>query len=103
LGYSYVVRQHGANVELYIDRGNEEVNRRIFETLMARRLEIESAFGGELNWQPLDGRRACRIASYLQAGGYKDEAGWPELQNEMIEAMIRLEAAFRPFVSTLSF
>jgi hypothetical protein len=29
-------------------------------------------------------------------GGYLDENRWPEIQEALIDAMIRLEAAFRP-------
>lgn len=102
LAYNYVIRQHRSNVELYIDRGVENSNKRIFETLHERRPEIESAFGRAIDWQPLEGKRACRIASYVEGGGYLDEENWPQIQDELIDAMIRLEGALRPFVSTLA-
>jgi Domain of unknown function (DUF4268) len=100
LAFNYTVVQHGATAELYIDRGqgNEEDNQRIFDRLAEHKSEIEATFGGPLSWERLEDRRACRIAARFSAGGYRDEARWPEIQDEMIDAMIRLEAALRPFI-----
>lgn len=51
-------------VELYIDTGDGEKNLEIFEHLRNRQEQIEQAFGGELSWEELPKRRACRIAAY---------------------------------------
>lgn len=100
--FSYVMTQHGSGVELYIDRGRglDDENTRIFETLHASRDEIERDFGGPLDWQPLEGKRACRIKRSLE-GGYRDEERWPEIHDAMIDAMIRLERALRPHLDRL--
>jgi hypothetical protein len=54
--FSYVMTQHGSGVELYIDRGPGlgEENMRIFDALREKREEIEQAYGGALDWQPLE-------------------------------------------------
>ncbi len=103
LGFNYVVRKHEANVELYIDRGKEadDENKAIFDTLAATKDVIESGFGGPLEWQRLEGKRACRIKKQIELGGYRDDAKWPAIQNAMIEAMIRLEKALRPHIAKL--
>jgi hypothetical protein len=102
LHYNYVVTQHGSGVELYIDRGrnSEDENMRIFEALQANRGEIEDAYGGPLEWQPLEGKRACRIRENFD-GGYRDEERRPETQETMVDAMIRLEQALKPFIERL--
>jgi hypothetical protein len=103
LAYSYSVRQHDAQVELYIDRGAdaEEENKDIFGELERSRDRIEAEFGGELSWQRLEGKRACRIAKRLEIGGYRDEEEWPRIHEGMIDAMMRLEKALSPFVAKL--
>ena len=72
LSYNYVIRQHEAAAELYIDRGSEsdEENRRIFEEIRRHQSSIEASFGGTLEWDCVEGRRACRIPEPLsrQAG-----------------------------------
>ena len=103
LGFHYAVRQHEASVELYIDRGKDtdEENKTIFDTLFASKDNIEAIFGGPLEWQRLESKRACRIRKEFEMGGYRDEARWPEIQDTMIDAMIRLEKALKPHIAKL--
>ncbi|GBC96746.1 hypothetical protein HRbin16_02555 [bacterium HR16] len=95
IGYAFVIRMESAQVEIYIDTGDEDENKRIFDTLRARKEAIEQAFGGELDWQRLEGKRACRIRYLIEGGGLQDKERWEQIQENMIDAMIRLENAFR--------
>ena len=104
LTYNYVVRQHEGNVELYIDKGKDadEQNKAIFDTLNASKSNIESAFGEPLEWERLEGKRACRIKKRISEGGYRDdEAKWPVIQDALIDAMVRLEKALKPHIGKL--
>jgi hypothetical protein len=103
LSFNYAVRQHDAQVELYIDRGpdRDAENKEIFDQLVEHKAAIESTFGGALEWQRLEGKRACRIRKEIKAGGYRDEEKWPEIHQAMIEAMIRLEEALGPHIVKL--
>jgi len=103
LGYSYLIRKTDAQVELYIDRGEgcESENKATFDALIAHREQIEVAFGESLEWQRLDGRRACRICKLIELGGLVDEDRWPGIQDAMIDAMVRLEKALKPHVERL--
>jgi hypothetical protein len=96
LTYAYVVRMNDAQVEFYIDKPDAKENKAIFDALLARKTEIEAAFGEPLEWQRLDESRACRIRHVLHVGGLQDEPGWPRVQEAMIEAMTRLEKAIKP-------
>lgn len=106
LTFNYTIRQHDATVELYIDRGIEEVNKRIYDDLIAFRPQIEEALhessGEPLDWERLEGKQACRIKKTISEGGYRDnEEDWPKIQEAMIDAMIRLEKALRPHIDSL--
>jgi Domain of unknown function (DUF4268) len=104
LPLQYVIGQDECRVELYIDRGSDlaKANKRIFDRLCAQKKEIDGSFGSELSWQRLDDKRACRIAYTLAVGGYKsDESKWPEIQDAIIDAMIRLEKALIPHLEKL--
>jgi len=104
LGLNYVVRQHDARVELYIDRGKDAdgENKAIFDTLHEAKESIESSCGEHLVWERLDDKRACRISKVIELGGYRDDEGkWRDVHNAMIDAMIRLERALRPHIDAL--
>ncbi len=104
LRFDYVVQRHTSEIELYIDRGRDadSENEEIFDRLQQSKAEIEEAFGEELEWQRLEGRRACRINKRFSLGGYRDdEERWPEIQDPMIEGMILLEKAFKPHIDRL--
>jgi hypothetical protein len=104
LSYNYSVTQHGTTVELYIDRGPGagEENARIFDGLQAAKEDVEEVFGGPLDWDRLDEKRACRIAKRLALGGYRDEPLWPEIQEATIAAMVKLELALRPHIAKIA-
>jgi hypothetical protein len=101
LAFNYVIRMSDAQVELYIDKGETEANKGIFDQLSANKEQIEEAFGAPLDWQRLDDRRACRICHRLTVGGLADRDRWSEIQDTMIDAMIRLEKALKPHIKRL--
>ena len=75
---------------------------KIFDTLETAKGAIEEIFGEPLEWQRLEGQRSCRIGKRFSLGGYRDdEDKWQEIQDTTIDAMIRLEAAFRPHIDRL--
>lgn len=104
MAYNYVVFEHGGAVELYIDRGKDcdAENKSIFDTLHAKKTEIEKVFGGAIDWQRLDAKRACRIRVLVEAGGYRDEDKYSEAQIAMVDAMTRLEKALKPHIQKLA-
>ena len=102
LGLNYVIVQEHSVAELYIDRGDAVENKRIFDALAAKKANIERLFGGSLHWERLDGKRACRIKHVVELGGYRSpESEWPAIQAEMVDAMVRLEAAILPAIEAL--
>ena len=102
LYYGYVLLSNGARVELYIYRsGGAEENERIFDLLLAQREAIEADFGEPLEWQRNEGGNPCRILKLLDVGSVEDEDRWSEMQDAMIDAMIRLDKALGPRIKEL--
>ncbi len=104
LGLNYTVTKQTSVVELYIDRGKDqdEENKAIFDQLAANKQTIEESFGEPLDWQQLEGKRACRIRKQFTLGGYRDdEEKWPQIHEVMVAAMIRLEKALKPHIKAI--
>ena len=105
LTYCYTITKHQATAELYIDRGKEsqEENENIFDKLSSLKGDIEERFGDSLEWERLEGKRACRIKKALTEGGYLDEAKWTKLHEMMVSSMSRMENALSPHIKKLEF
>ncbi len=101
LGFNYVVRMDDAQVELYIDKGEAEWNKMVFNTFLQHKTEIEQIFGEPLDWQLLPDKRASRIRYLISGYGLKDEDQWDELQGKLVDAMIRLERAYSTYIHQL--
>lgn len=70
LTFNYVIwMEDQAAVELYIDTGDLTENKRIFDALAARREVIDQEFGGKIEWERLDEKRACRVRHVVELGG----------------------------------
>ncbi len=101
LYYCYTIRVHDSQVELYIERRKKMENKDIFDELVEHKDEIENVFGGQLNWDRIDNKKDCRISKQIDNGGYRDEDKWPDIHDNMIDAMCRFEKALKPFILKL--
>jgi hypothetical protein len=93
----YVVYKHkGGRVELYIDHGDAS-GIAIFDRLKDHQEVVEATFGSQLDWIRKE-RGSCSIGKTYAIGGYAFPDKWPELQEAMIDGMIRLEKALHPYI-----
>lgn len=103
--YSYVITYRYAGVEIYLDRGKEfeepNINKIRFDQLYKHKEEIEKDFNGKLDWERLENRRACRISVKFKNVGLNDKDKWDDVQDKMIDAMIRMDKAFRKHIRRL--
>lgn len=99
--FAYVVAVGSARVELYFENRDAEKNQRDFEALFRKKEAIEAAFGAPLDWQPMQGRKACRIKKTYTTGGYRDEDKWEAVYEELAVAMAKLESALKPHIKRL--
>jgi hypothetical protein len=94
--YNYLIRTDNAGIELYIDFRDINQNKAAFDQLYAQKDEIEQEFGDVLEWERMDHNRSSRIQKTFEGvGGLYQPDSWPQLQNLMIDAMIRFDKAFR--------
>ena len=103
IAFNYVITKKASRAELYIDLGSgmDHKNLQILDQLHANKAQIEEAFGGQLGWERLEGKRACRVRADVH-GGYGDpEEDWAATHDRMTDAMNRLMGALRPHLYAL--
>jgi hypothetical protein len=100
LGASLV--RNSGQAECYIRvPGGKEKSMSAFKALLTQRNEIEAKFGGALDWQDLPDRQGCRICKEFPGGWKSPEAEWPEMQDRIIDGLVRLEAALKKPIQEL--
>ena len=94
------VRGGKTRVEVYIDQGDKEKNKNLFDSLKKRETEITSNFGCLLEWERLDEKRASRIAVY-QDGIIEDpESELKEIKEWHIENLLKIKKVFTPEIKS---
>ena len=84
--------------ELYIDFGDSEKNKALFNYLQNQKEEIHANFNDNLAWEPLEDRRASRISVYRDGSIEADAEGLIEIKNWHVENLIRLKKALDPYI-----
>ena len=87
----------GLRAELYIDVGDREQNKALFDQLHAQRESIERSLGETLGWERLDDRQASRIClNYRNQAAIADRELWPDLQPWLIQALGTMRQGLGP-------
>lgn len=100
LGFSFAMGRR-FRVELYIDSGDRDYNKRLFDKLVYQRDIIESELDGlQLRWERLDNKRASRVAIYHDGAITDGAQTLNALQEWAVATMVRFQAAIEPRVNT---
>jgi hypothetical protein len=98
VGFSFA-RGGAFRVELYIDQGDKEANKKIFDNLHRQREAIESKIGEELSWERLDQRRASRVAAYRPGSITDDPEELAELRAWAAPTIVKFYEVFKSLIS----
>jgi hypothetical protein len=88
--------------EIYIDFGGSTQNSAALQILKSERTSIEEAFGESLEWEPLEGRRACRIAVYRQGSIEDSTSALEEYHRWGVDRLLRFKAVLGPRFSLVA-
>lgn len=91
--YVYVIGSHWSRVELSLN-ADRDTNKEVFDKLHSMKEEIEKGFGDELEWDRMNDKKSSRISKRVTDVGLNDAEEWSRIQEEMIDAMRRLNQAF---------
>ena len=77
-----------ARAELYIDLGDHEKNKYVFDQLFNMKGEIEDSLGQEISWERLDNKRAPRLALYIDGSIEESDSELEKIKNWHIEQLL---------------
>ena len=97
--FNYIINYKHARIEFYIDFKDKQMNKRYFDKFIQFKDELENKVGETLVWDRLDENRASIIRQMIDDDGLKDKNRWPELQDKMIQAMIKFQQTFKPYIN----
>ena len=96
-----VVSQKYARSEIYINRGSQEENKKVFDYFFSMKDRIEKEFGGALTWERMDDKVSSRIKCQFDGVNIFDENDWPQMNEFMINAAERMNDAFKGAIKGL--
>lgn len=106
ISYNYVITKKYGGCEIYLDKGKDytkpNINKIRFDKLYKHKRQIEKKFRGRLNWERLDNARASRISIKFTGASLNDKERWEGLQDKMVDAMARMENAFKAYIKELN-
>lgn len=84
----------GLCCEVYFGAPSPEENERRLESLKARRAEFEAIVGPGVEWQELEGKKACRVAVYRPNATIEDQDAWPAYIDWFLTMQDRVRTAY---------
>ena len=92
-GHSFA-RGNRIRTEVYIDSGDVDLNKNVFDHLQNLRESIESEFGEQLIWERLDNRRASRIGVYREGNIGDRKETLEEISSWAIDRLLQFKRVF---------
>jgi hypothetical protein len=104
-GFSYsfsFTQDKRFRVELYLDMGDQELNKKAFDLLKEDQEAIAQEVGQPIEWERLDAKRACRVAIYKGASRITDPPeALAELRKWALQTAIQFRKALTPRIQRL--
>jgi predicted RNA-binding protein Jag len=101
LYFYYAIRQTSASIGLSIQRGTKELNDKIFVQLLQNKDEIEKYFGEKLLWTNNEEKKSSWIYKRYEYAGLKNVDKWEQLQNDMVNGMVRFTNTFQKYIEKI--
>jgi hypothetical protein len=70
----------------------------LFDSLLEHKNEIEQSIGQTLDWDRLEGKKACVISASIPGLNFNKQDNYPELMNKAIDMVLSFRDAFKPFI-----
>ncbi|MDD3487884.1 MAG: DUF4268 domain-containing protein [Candidatus Pacebacteria bacterium] len=96
-----VVSQSYARSEIYINRGDKQENKKVFDYFFNLKDKIEKDVEDALIWRRMDNNVTSRIQYQLDGVNITNENDWPKMKDFLVNAAIKMHKAFKDPVQKL--
>ncbi|HOT58738.1 MAG TPA: DUF4268 domain-containing protein, partial [Spirochaetales bacterium] len=93
--FSFVVTKSYVAVEILINKGTKEENKKIFDKLLSKKEMIESSYGAPLIWERLDDKKSSRITDRMVGVDITNRDDWEVIKEFLCKAMVKFEKALK--------
>jgi hypothetical protein len=101
VGYNSVATRNYIRIELYINSGDKDNNKAIFDSLYSKKDAVEAEFGQPLIWERLDDKITARVKFELSDVSIFNEEDWEKMIGFMVKYVPKFEAAFKKPIQEL--
>lgn len=95
IGLNLVVTKNYARAEIYINKGESQKNKEVFDYFYNFKDQIEKDFGAELVWERMEDRVTSRIKYQLDGVDVFNQEDWSKMNDFIIDAALRMHKAFK--------
>lgn len=90
-----------ARTEIYIDQGDYDQNKNLFDALKNELIEIENKYGSSFEWERLDDKRSCRIALYCDGTIDASDSELEQIRKWHIDNLLKIKEIFMPHIKSI--
>jgi hypothetical protein len=90
-----------SRIDFWLSSPTREINKERFEKLVIHKDKIEETFGEKLIWDFKENRKQHNLRTYSTVGGIDEIDKWPDIQNDLVDRLIRFEQSLRPYIKTI--
>jgi Domain of unknown function (DUF4268) len=99
---AFFTKDSGMVTEIYLDGGDKDRNKRLFDALYEQREGFDRAFGQPLDWQRLEHRQASRICIRTEGSIAGDESQWDRQLQWMVNHLLRLKQLWEKHMKAIA-
>jgi len=96
-----VVTKKNVRAEVFINRGDKDENKSVFDQLFAQKDHIERMFGEAMKWERMEDNVTSRIRYQKEGLNVAEESDWPKINAFLCDAAERMQKAFKGPVNKL--
>ncbi|MFA5029898.1 MAG: DUF4268 domain-containing protein [Patescibacteria group bacterium] len=96
-----VISKNYARAEIYINRGDQNENKKFFDYFFNNKEKIEGEFGSSLIWERMDNKITSRIKCQLDGVNAHEKEDWDKINQFLIDVVERMEKVFKKQVREL--